>query len=511
MSALFFNPGCQPYREIFSPRRNAQVIQNSAFERSKRQPPLKCHDTSPWLQKGSRCPVVHQGEVIGSRNKLSQERLDYYSTPQGIVELNGEGISLAVERRVALFFQQAILCFGMSSFIFSAGGADGQIGTSPPIRFSSLDGKHITHKREAAHSSTLPTLIAHAKDGSTPNGFIYLKGGSSYAQHNATIGMHECVNGADELIDGKGQENRLRKIAVSILNCTAEGLDPVQATQKFIQSFKDQVDSESKKLQEGDQRKFILQEYRQRIGEVQIEAEEQEFYDRLIGVIVSAEGPERKTLREVIYKKRYDIIRLQEITESTIGKLIEEMKKKMGSRDRSLLEYLLLKGFSETEERQILEKLFGKTAAFFEKGIVDPKIALKRFNTRISNLQTKYAKELSSLKRDLRAKFHELSCAEFTYRSGLFKDLRTKVKYWTQQDFRENYRKTTGHKVSQAWVSRMEQLSRIPVRGPDSYKTPINQRRRYVTVKDAMRCAQTFGIDAGAFLPCLFTSSYGAA
>jgi len=70
----------------------------------------------------------------------------------------------------------------------------------------------------------------------------------------------------------------------------------------------------------------------------------------------------------------------------------------------------------------------------------------------------------------------------------------------------DRYCSPTGYKVSQSWVSRMEQLSRVNVKGPNDYNTPINQRRRYATVEDARRCSDTFGVDAGIFLPCLFTS-----
>jgi len=511
---------CSPYGELFSPPKNAESIKAFTFSLIKRQSAEKCHDCSPWLQKGSRCPVIHAGElaeVAENPKTLTQAQLDLYSTPEGIVSLNKEGIKIAIERRVALFFQQAILCYGMSSFTFSTRGADEQIGTSPAIKLATADGSSTIHKREAAHSSTVPALIAHAKDGSTPNGFIYLKGGSSHDQHNATIGMHECVNGADELIDGNGQDGKLRDTAVGIFNRVAQGLDPAKATEEFIRAFSQRIDAVANQLAAEDKRKLVLGAYRKKINKIQLAATQKVFYDRLIGVNVKSDDPREAKLREIIYKKRYDIIRLQEIVESRIGKRIDDVKSAMQPRDKAFIEYIVLKEFSETKERQILEKLIGKTAAVFEQeyGQKDDgaiwidgrqQRSLKAFKTRVSNLQEKYKQTITTLKRDLRADFRELSCAEFSYRAGVFKDLRTKLNSWTQRKFCEHYLVTTGYKVSQSWVSRMEQLSRVNVKGPNDYHTPINQRRRYVTVEDARRCSDTFGVDAGIFLPCLFTS-----
>ncbi len=506
----YLNTQCRPYPVVFSPEKNAKSIQKYSFPVVKRSSAEKCHETSAWLQKGSQCSVIHNGElpaIVENRSHLTKEQVGYYTTPEGIVDLNKKGISIAVDKRVALFFQQAILCYGMSGFTFSARGADDQIGTSPGMKFASSKSSFTMHKREAAHSSTVPTLIAHAKDGSTPNGFVFLKGGSSYYQHNATIGMHECVNGADELIDGKGQDHKLRDTAVKILNRVAQGLDPVQATKEFCRSFDKEVLSTSARLKQDDKRRFVLERYHEKIKKIQQAATDSVLFDRLIGVSVNPENPNEHVLREAVYKKRYDVIRLQEIVESRIGKRIADVKEKMDSHDRFLLEHMLLSTFSTTSERKILEKLFGKTVAFFENEIQPVPSALKGFRTQVQNLNQKYLKELDVLRRDLRSDFRKLSSAEYSYRAGVFKDLRTKVNHWTQEEFRENYRQTTGASVSQAWVSRMEQLSHLPKKNPGEYATPITQRRRYVTLEDAKRCAATFGVDAGIFLPSLFTSS----
>ena len=103
---LILNQHCKSYEETFSPYHLKDLIVTHRFPIVKRQPAVKCHDVSPWTQTGSRAPVVHNGEreeVLANRTKLSREQLNFYSTPEGIVHLNKKGISLALERRVALF------------------------------------------------------------------------------------------------------------------------------------------------------------------------------------------------------------------------------------------------------------------------------------------------------------------------------------------------------------------------------------------------------------------------
>ncbi|WP_075883096.1 hypothetical protein [Candidatus Protochlamydia sp. W-9] len=455
------------------------------------------------------------GEVLNRKEALSVKEKNLYSTGPGIVQLNKKGISLAIDRRAALFFQQIISCYKMSDFIFSARGADDQIGSSPKLKFSSKKGKSIIHKREAAHSSTIPTLIAHAKDGSTPSGFVYLKGGSCYDQHNATVGMHECVNGADELIDGNGQDKKLRETAVKILNLVAGGLDPMLAMRQFFEAFESQIAETMKTLDADDFRKHVLEKYQQKIVKIKTAAKHKEFYDRLLGVIIDSNDNRERKIREVTYKKRCEVILLQDVVESRIGKRIDEVRKNFEVRERKFLEYALLKEFSNTDQRQILEKLFGKTAAIFEeefkknndgtqriqgKNLSD----LKRFHISVDKLKVKYKVQIQSLTRSLRADFRELSCAEMSYRSSLFKDLRKRVNNWTQVKFCEEYHKKIGHTISQAWVSRREQLSRLNLK--IQYKTSLSQRRHLITLGEAINCAKTFNVEAGLFLPGLITS-----
>lgn len=497
-----------PYPIAFDVSRLSQEMIHNAFPVQARRSTEKC-DGNPWLQQGSRSPVLIHGEenaVWEARSALTVGQIAHYATAAGIVDLNREGIAMALDRRVALFFQQAILCYRMP-FVFSSRTADTQIGTASSIQLSGPGtNQKVKHKREAAHSSTIPTLLARPKQGGPE--FVYLKGGTSYAQHNATIGMHEQVNGADELLDGKQNQEGLRSSAIKILNLVADGLNPIQATRDFLARFEEHAHQKMASLQDTDARKKVLEMYRhgvqamrQRVGH------DPRFFDQLLGVVMDPSDPDEPLLRRAIYQKRYDMIRLQEVVESRIGKRIADRKAEIGSRDRGLIEFILLQEFSGSE-RTILEKLFGKTAAVFESAYEaqlqgQQRSALKSFKTRVENLRAKHRPLLDQLKRDLRGDFRELSSAEFDYRAQVFKDLRT-ARRWTQVQFCGQHLQKTGKKVSQAWVSRMEQPSRIDTKLV--YLTPENQRKRYVTLLDAEECAKTFRIDPGLFLPCLFTT-----
>jgi hypothetical protein len=510
ISRSILNQDCKPYNHVFSPLLQAADIKDYGFELAKRSPAKKCHETKEWLQKGARCPVIHIGEdnlILEEKDRLTPEKFEQISTPKGIVELNKEGIEMAIERRVALFFHQAILCHNMTSFTFHLSGASDQIGTSPSILFTCQDGRESKHKREAAHSSTLPTLIAKAKDGSTPNGFVYLKGGSSHAQHNATIGMHECVNGADELVDGK--DKGLRDTAIKILNKVAsDGLDPIKATKRFLNCFKNEVNQVKNRLDDDDKRRFVLIKYEEKIACV-IEAmqEDDKFFDYLLGVAIDDEDSEKEAkIRSVIYKKRFDIIRAQEALESKIERKIDLAKRRLPKRNQSYLEDALLKEFKNSPYRKVFEKMWGKTAAVFDDHYAqkDTK-AYKVWMKKIENLQINFKDTLDVLGRSIRSDFRTLQCSEFSYRAKVMRDLRVGVNNWTQKDFAQEYRNKTGINVSQSWVSRLEQLSRIDYKA--AYQTPICQRRSYINLHQAQSCAKTLDVDIGLFLPFIITSN----
>jgi len=248
--------------------------------------------------------------------------------------------------------------------------------------------------------------------------------------------------------------------------------------------------------------------YSQKIDEILANAEDPDFFDHLIGLNIDANDPQEATLREILFKKRYDIIRLQEVIESRIGKRIDEAMKVL-QRDKTLFVHALMEAFTEPSEKKMIEKLFCKTYAYLENAYLNQiaekdKKSCKAFKTKVHKIYLKHKTVIDNLARDMREDFNELKKAELSFRAGLFKDLRSKVRNWTQVHFVNRFYQTTGKTISQSWVSRMEQLSRVDFKA--AYETPINQRRRVMNLTEAKECADTFDVDVGVFLPCLFVS-----
>lgn len=533
---------CQQYPVIVDPIRREVSLKKTGAPLTERASTVKIERQSPWLQKGSQAPIIDYGETVGipKRRKrynlsewlgnLNPQKYDYYTSPKGIVALNREGIEAALDRRVSLFFQQAIMCHGLSGLKFFTAGADMQLGSASEIDVVCTDGRRTVFKREAAHSSTIPTLKARARDGSTPDGFVFMKRGFGNALHQSTIGMHECVNGADELVDGKGVDKiggkgaakrgdgKLRHLAIRILNRTAKGdSTPEESFKSFLETFSQRCIIEIERLESTDPRRKVLKIYRQYADDVREAADAEDFFDNLVGVFISqSTTKEEESLREVVLKRRYQIIREQGRIEEEIGKKIQEIRDQVNTKEVSLVECMLLKDATD-REKIFLEKLFGKTVAVYETDYFDAVdregvrhfnkrdiTSIKSFNTRITNLKNKYQANLDVLQRDLRHLFRELYAAELSYRSRLFRDIRRVVKKWTQIEFCHHYTESTGQDISPSGVSRLENLARKPHKLV--YKTPIKQRRKILTLSEAERAAQTFKIDLGLFFPALFTS-----
>jgi len=539
---------CKPYGECFSSASATEAMKAFRFAPQAERKTTVCNRESPWLQHGSRSPTRDACEPVVPR-RLLVAQIAHYKTPEGVLELNGDGIEMAMERRIQLFFQQAIMCRGMSAFTFREAKTDSQIGTAKQFMMDKR-GNKTKWKREGAHSSTLPTLIAHAKDGSVRD-LVYLKGSSYYAQQNSVIGADEKVNGADEIVDKK-----FRKTATKIINLVAsKNLDPIAATRKFLRKLDAQVEETREALEDEDGRKAVLGCYHQKIQAVMQSAQEDSFFDQLLSLQLE-DKPD--AIRQAAFQKRYDMMRFGEMIESRIGKRLADFA--MGDHEKCRLEDILLKRFGETEERQTLAKLFAKTPVYVEraeltklrcrtkkanlttkyeeelkvlKDLKKQRNNLKnelRYQKKIDKLTTKYEKDKKDLKKEeqhetsiaklttkhktaldvlcrgLRADFRELRAAEFTYRSGAFKDIRTAYK-WTQKGFAAKYEEETGEAISQSWVSRVEHLARPIIRNR-IYATPLRDRRRLITYHEAINAAQTFDIDSAVLLPALFASQY---
>lgn len=490
---------------------------DNAFPLKDRRTTIKCQRNLPWKQHGSNAAVIDFAEKdVEGLQKLSSAELDLYKTPQGKFDLNALGIEHALDARIALFFLQCIVCYKMP-FHFDSKGADGQIGSASALTLKDISNRKIVHKREAAHSSTTPCLMAYLQadwdafvknpKSPVPQGFVYMKGSHCYLQQNATVGMNECVNGADELLDGNPRQSKLRKEAVEIINLVAGGLDPAKATKLFIIALEAQAAKQGAPLAADDARKLVLGKYEQLAKDIKKEAEDPEFFNRLLCVQLNVQDPKFSVLRDIVFKKRYATIRYAAVVENRIAKKIETAKEKLPNNQKALLEFALLK-MASTSNKIALEKLLGKTAEVLEPDYIDTfktktlKTSARRFQSQVDSLTEKQNDFLKGVLNELNKDLSEITDTELNFRAELFKDLRNDYKGWTQQRFVDKFKKLyPNHSMSRPMVSRLEQRARLPTKAV--YLTHLSQRRKDLSITDARHIAKTFGIDSGLFFPGL--------
>ncbi len=111
-----------------------------------------------------------------------------------------------IERRVAIFFQQLVLCYG-TKLHFEIGDTLHQGKSATALYLKDQNGKcEKLSVRNAAHSSTIPCLIAsdlkawtqHKQHGQKePQGFVYIKNSGIYNNATATMEMSRNINEAE--------------------------------------------------------------------------------------------------------------------------------------------------------------------------------------------------------------------------------------------------------------------------------------------------------------------------
>ncbi len=450
-------------------------------------------------------------DLKSKKRKPTQEEIEFYSERKKLIHSMQDQIESHLDRRIELFFQQAILCY-RTPFIYEAEGAEDQIGKGGDIQLS----KGLTHYSRAAHSSTLPCLYACPKN---PDGtaraderFVFLKHSHVYNQHNATIELPIEVNNADSLLDKKSKEQGLRTHALTLINSLAKGtINPTRATRRFLKLTEQELIKGINKLEKTDLRRKVFTIYLSRLRDVREELKTSpELFDQIMGVNLG-ESDGIQQLREIVYKKRFTLIQESASIESQIAKRIFLAQKKMiKSKCASLskvdyrLRYALLQS-AKGQELRLLEKLFCTSIDQLNSAL--KKNTKRRVKETINAFKAKHIHELTNLQRELRIFHRSLVKLEFTYRSELFKGLRKDYKQLLQREFVAKFlKKHPEEAMSQAMVSRIEQLGR-PLK-TTIYKSPIEQRRKMMNIAKAEKIADTFGIDVGLFLPGLIASDY---
>jgi hypothetical protein len=432
------------------------------------------------------------------------------ATPQQIARLKNnrrlirkseEMIELHVNKRIALFFQQLVVCYRVP-FHFEIGDTIQQ-GASSKTLIKKVGNSSVRVLFNSAHSSTLPCLTAYPRsewrkwkrtpqNHDKPRGFVYLHGSHYDNCQNATLSLIKLVNTADSTLDGTKKDlDKLRSKSITLLNKAARGrTTPKKALHEYLNIAKSVIKKITGNPKTSEETRTILNIY---LREVQGSSEEFRqgiLCDRLLDLKIDDCTENKDSLRKMVYQHRYKIIRESQETESVIRRKITVLSAKIlgiKRRPQNFLNVFNAKIFSLTStdyERKTLAKLFniseeqlkcdlaGKRKAAAEKLVNDKKFK-KLFNI---------------LMRDIRNECHSLVNKEFIFRSSVSRSLRHH-KGWRQIDLAQEYEEAFRLSISQPTISRIE----------NSHK-PIDREL-------VLRLSELFEVDSGLFLPALFTST----
>lgn len=465
----------------------------SQFEPTYRREQVRfVSDDKPYLQ-------------VYSANSIQDPEIHTYkSMPiREYIDLRRNLVHDHIDRRIQFSFMQYILCHN-TPFYYEAFGAEDQIGAGLKKGVST----------QGAHSSTLPCLYASPLDENghpdTKQRFVFGRHSHYYTQQNATVELIDAVNGLDTFLDGNQKDTkteRLRTKALKIVNLVAQGrLSPTKGTKRFLELFDEELKRVITTLPESDDRHYVATIYRDRLAEVREGIENsKETFDYIMGLKVAGSDDEKK-LRKIVYKERYKMIQEAQRIESQIArKILDAQNEIFKTRLKSLkrvdnrLRYILLSD-SDGELRETMEKWFCTSKEQLEAIEENKRRAFRSFQTKVCNvaLKKEYPQTIERLKRDLRHLSRDLSQAELTFRSRLFRNLRVEYKGWTQREFVSSYKKLYSDAMSQSMVSRLEQPSRLPTK--ILYLTPSGQRRKELNREKVEHIAGAFGIDPGLLI-----------
>lgn len=419
-------------------------------------------------------------------------------SPSALIDLYQEPLAHHVEKRVALFFQQLVSCY-QTKLHFEAGDTLDQAESAKAL----MKGKEKICTRNAAHSSTIPCLLAYRgeewaqwvenPEGEKPQGFVYLRWSDIYRNCNATIDLPRDINEADIAIDGKANESALRNKCLQILNDSSQGtVCPQEGLKRFLDVLLSEVKAKTRAARkEGVKRALEL--YQETIEEIEEEiGADAEVFSRWLDVRID-QSDESAAVRRTIYHLRYKAIRDNHLGQSEILSKIEVVRKEIFGR---------IKG--EPGRFAYLDEAFRHTLVHFAESDVDKNRLRKLYNlptekydlrpnerrtqlyeaTKARMLQEKdkmvpLVKEVSRLMARLRNQ-------ETSQRASITRVLR-KAKEWRQIDLSAKIKTLyPALPASQPTISRCE--TGVRTIDPDY----------------AEKLSRVFQVDAGLFMPHFF-------
>lgn len=405
--------------------------------------------------------------------------------PEEIIDDYQEMIKDHVERRIQFFFQQLIICY-QTKLHFKTVGASDQAKSAEAItlRVKSKNPVHI--KRNAAHSSTAPRLIAYEKEGAA-TGFVFLKGTDYYRTQQATMNMPRWINDADREIDEKTQHSLLREKAEHLLNRASQGaITPDEGIKLFAKEALVEIDKGIRRATSVVAK--VLELYQAHFLHFQENVQnDPDFLQKFLNCKFKSAQDEKS--KRVILNMRYKAIRDVQVDQAALIQKVEAVRLEVLPKGRKpdffkeAFRTLLIESAGTPGDRQRLEKLYNFSPESFLAQY--PNAQVTKFNKTKEGLKA-HADKIEFVAKEILSDMRHLRTKEQYLRAEITKELRV-LKGWTQTQLGDNIKKLFEQAASsQSTICRIE-------RG-----------KKRVTPQIAEELSQVFDVDAGLFMPHFF-------
>lgn len=416
--------------------------------------------------------------------------------PNQLIDFYANSMQLHVEKRVAIFFQQLVACY-QTKLHFEIGTTLDQGESAPALKYETPDG--ISHKlctRNAAHSSTIPCLVAYKESEwkdfidnkiDAAAGFIYFKGSHLYGLCNSTIDMPRAINEADIAIDGKSNDSALRKASLELLNKASQGqVSPMDGLKDFLKILTTMVD-DKKHTAPKDDVKRALRHYARILKNINESInDDQEIFNQWLDIRLDPTD-ESAEVRKAIYHIRYKAIQTNLEAQAKVIDKIDRVKNTIFSAmKKEKTKYCFsedafkhsLINLANDDDAIRLRKLFNLPA---ENDTIAAYVKSK-------NRILLESKQIKILLGEISKEFARMKSAEIGERSSLTKKLR-KAKNWTQKNLSNEIAKLYPNlPSSQSTISRVETRAKI------------------IDEFYAEKLSKVFKVDAGLFMPTFFNT-----
>jgi hypothetical protein len=444
------------------------------------------------------------GDIVFDKTRQERStnsRIAELKNNLSLIEKSEPVIRMHIVNRITLFFLQLVVC-NQVPFHFEMNTALHQ-GFPTKMLIKKTSNMSVEVPFASAHSSTLPCLIAYPrKEWSLwvqnpwghrkPNGFVYLQDSNYYNRQNATIGLVKLVNTTDSALDGNNYKaNKLRTKSIDLINDAARGLTTPQiALDDYLTIAKMMIENIINTPETKEETRSILGIYLENVNQLIGELTEGVLCDRLLDLKIDNSRDDKDSLRKALYDLRYKIIRISQETESVILKKIAVLSatiQGIGRKPDNYSRVLKAKIFSLTTsdyEKKTMARLFNISEEQLKSDLTGKR---KGTAERLLNEQ-RYEGLFNVLMRDIRKECHSLSREEILFRAAVATRLRYH-KGWTQKDLSREYSKDYGRGMSPSTISNIE------------------NHRKLIDKKLALRLSKLYDVDPRLFFPALFTST----